>query len=208
MTSSKPTKPWWKFWQSDQAVPIPPPARSKEPLTTPHKKPMQTAAPPADQSISKILQEIETPRLAIEKINNELMNLSSYLDYGHPSPEQAAKAEADTAQLNGEVDKLKAQLNQIINRYRQEKPEAVQRWFELHLQVCQDILADPELSKSVGLGCGPETGMKTRQHVANGTLQAWQKAQAGPDVYVFINTVWLPDYQERVERAIKELNNG
>jgi ABC-type transporter Mla subunit MlaD len=202
VASSKPSKPWWKFWQREQPAAATPPARSKEPLTTPHKKPIQTVFTSVDKPTAKILQEIEAPRRAIEKINNELMNLSSYLDYGRPSPQQAAKAEAETAQLNGEVDKLKAQFNQIISTYRTEQPEAVQRWFELHQQVCQDILADPELPKAVGPGAGLETSLRTRYYVANETLQAWQKAQTGADVYVFINTVWMPDYQERVEQKL------
>jgi hypothetical protein len=205
MAQPKASKPWWKFWQNDQAAPATPPARSKEPLTTPHKKPTQTTTP-SDKSIVGSLQEIETPRLAIEKLNNQLMNLSSYLDYAHPSPEQAAKAEAETAQLNQEVEQFKAQLNQIVNKYRSEKPETVQRWFELHQQVCQDILNDPDIPTSVGLGCGPETGKKTRQYIANETLAAWQKAQASTDVYVFINPIWMPDYQERLEKKLGSIN--
>ncbi len=128
--------------------------------------------------------ELEKLRQKIQKALNSAGSTSDYIDYGKPNAKQLKDAQEQIAQLTKQSEDLKIQLRSLI---QQSPPEVVAEWIDFHKSILQRILSETD------------SNGKVRRHVANETLQEWEKVARREQEYVNINWYYLKDYQKEAE---------
>jgi hypothetical protein len=135
--------------------------------------------------------QLEALRQKIEDAEFEAGDQSDFLDYGKPNKEQAKQAQALIARRNAEGQVLKEDLKSLLAALRAQKPQAIDEWVNFHSGILQKIMEEK----------ASDANAKTRQNVAKGTLQAWEKVRAGEQDYVGINGHFLKDYKASVRKS-------
>lgn len=132
--------------------------------------------------------QLEALRQKIEDVLYESGNQSDYLDRGKPNASQAKKAQELMTDLNNQGKTLQAELKQLIVTTRSTNPQAVEEWVNYHIDLLQKIVDEKSNEKNAAV----------RKNVAKGTIQEWEKVQAGEQDYVNINWYFLKDYKAEV----------
>jgi len=132
--------------------------------------------------------QLEALRQKIEDAESESGNQADYLDRGGPNPSQAKRAQELIAKLDSQSKTLKVQLKELVATLRSQQPQAIEEWVDFHINILQKIIAEKATDAMAA----------TRQHVAQSTLQAWEKVRAGEQEYVGINGYFLKDYKASV----------
>lgn len=132
--------------------------------------------------------QLETLRQKIEDAEFESGNQSDYLDRGNPNPAQAQRARELIAELNRQVSRSTAELQQLIATTRSQQPQAFEDWVNFHVDILKRIVED----KATGANA------VARRNVAKSTLQEWEQVRAGQQEYVRINWHFLKDYKAQV----------
>jgi hypothetical protein len=134
--------------------------------------------------------QLERLRQQIEDAEYESGSQSDFLDRGKPNAKQAQQARDLMNRMDAQSRELKAQLHELLTRLRTEKPEAVTEWVDFHKALLKKIIAE-NIS---------DANSRTRNFVAQQTLQAWEKVQAGEQFHVNINWHFLKDYKAEVKK--------
>ena len=143
----------------------------------------------------QMIEVLESQRLELAKLHQDLGSMQDYLDRGRPSTEEQAEVSA----LMKDKDLLLAEREKRYKNYlqtlRQTEPDTVSAWVEQHLAVIDAIINTPPPS-DLKIS---EKSLPVRLHVARETAGKWREVLAGTRDYVHINWYFLADYESRLK---------
>ena len=136
---------------------------------------------------------LERRRREIDDLQGAAGSLGDYIDRGRPSPAEEKEAYDSMERHRLEADRLRAQLQALVETLRNDCPEILAAWADAHARVCRSLLNSlPDKSDDD----------KTARFVATETLAAWQKLPEAGETFIGINTAWLEGYLELLEKEM------
>ena len=146
------------------------------------------SAPPAAVELERLNQTIRDAAA-------ELLNMDMYDRWGHGSDPAMNKKMEQAGAVREAYSKAKTELPKLVNRFRKERPEAVDYWANAHLQLLQFFLQ--------------KVTDATARHVAKQELAAWQALLAGNQDMVEENVYYVgpdPELHEKLFGKIETPN--
>jgi len=131
--------------------------------------------------------ELERQVLILRNTAAELLNMDMYDRWGHGSNPAMNRKMEQAGAIRAAHSKARAELQNLVNRYRENTPEAVEYWTKAHLQLLQffsDKVTDA-----------------TARHVTEQEVAAWQALLAGRQDIVEENVYYVgpdPDLHEKL----------
>ena len=142
------------------------------------------------------IKVLESRRLELAKLHQDLGSMQDYLDRGRPSSEEQAKVSA----LMKEKELLLAEREKLYKNHlqalRQAEPDIVSAWVGQHLAVIDAIINTPPSDLTIS-----EKNLPVRLHVAHKTADEWREVLTGTRNYVHINRYFLADYESRLKNT-------
>ncbi len=143
--------------------------------------------------MNESLEALETLRRRLETIRHQTGSMSDYLDRGRPSPDEAQKTHAAMAEQEAAAAELEAQLAEMVQAYRQNKPHLIRQWVNIYQTIFQELNAYFAAHQAENV-----YAYRLERYVTAQAIEEWAKVQSGELDFVINNSYVMGKQQDVV----------
>ena len=151
------------------------------------------------EKVPELLHQLESLRRQLEDVDHAMGSAYDYLDRGMPDEAQIQETWEKIDPWKEEAAQLKEQLTQLVAEVRQNNPDVITQWVNLHKTFYKRIKTRFE---------GPDSLAVPNPEIANifidSALEKWEQVRLGEKDYALSIRSFTGQHEDIYEKIFRE----